>query len=277
MDRAPKAYAPDLVVEVLDDLVGARPLIRRHDQIDVAVTEAIHRSVGYARGVDVELAETIAPRHRGLLILEGSHGLPAVEARIADGHRGLTGSARATEAGQWHPARVRARADRRHGAERPALHQSASATAMALALQQDGLVNWPTAADSYWAEQFPTRVQWCHGAPGTITSLWSLPREERLDDLLCRAGKLIWTAGPLRRGSGMCHGTVGNGFAFLALRRRSGDEQWLNRAHAFAAHAIEQLDAADPRYSLWTGDLGVALYLRACLQGFDGMPSFDTL
>jgi hypothetical protein len=157
------------------------------------------------------------------------------------------------------------------------LRRAAAETATALALEQDGLVNWPTAADSYWAEQFPIRVQWCHGAPGLITSLWSLPRQDRLDDLLRRAGELVWTAGPLTRGSGLCHGTAGNGFAFLALHRRFGDELWLGRAHAFATHTIEQLDSAEPRHSLWTGDLGVALYLNACLHGFDGIPSFDTL
>ncbi len=69
----------------------------------------------------------------------------------------------------------------------------------------------------------------------------------------------------------------GNGFAFLALHARFGDEQWLNRAHAFAAHAIEQLDSAEQRHSLWTGDIGVALYLHACLEGFHGIPSLDTL
>jgi hypothetical protein len=157
------------------------------------------------------------------------------------------------------------------------LRRAAAETATALALEQDGLVNWPTAADSYWAEQFPIRVQWCHGAPGLITSLWSLPRQDRLDDLLRRAGEPVWTAGPLIRGSGLCHGTAGNGFAFLALHRRFGDELWLGRSHAFASHAIKQLDSADPRHSLWTGDLGVALYLDACLHGFDGIPSFDTL
>jgi len=157
------------------------------------------------------------------------------------------------------------------------VQQAATQTAVALACEQDGLVNWPTAADTYWAQQFPSRVQWCHGAPGLITSLWSLPREERLDDLLRRAGELIWTAGPLRKGSGLCHGTSGNGFAFLALHRRFGEDLWIDRAHAFAAHAIEQLHATDPRYSLWTGDLGVALYLDSCLHGFEGIPSFDTL
>ncbi|MGH2858926.1 MAG: lanthionine synthetase LanC family protein, partial [Solirubrobacteraceae bacterium] len=74
-----------------------------------------------------------------------------------------------------------------------------------------GVLNWPTAADSYWVEQFPTRVQWCHGAPGVITSLAELPRDQQTDDLLSVAGELVWRAGPLKKGPGLCHGTAGNG------------------------------------------------------------------
>ena len=155
------------------------------------------------------------------------------------------------------------------------LECAASDTTRRLAVQKNGLVNWPTAADVYWAEQFPMRVQWCHGAPGMLTGVWSLPREERLDELLLGAGELVWRAGPLRKGPGLCHGTAGNGFAFLALYARFGDEYWLDRSHAFAAHAIDQLDSTAPRHSLWTGDIGVALYLSACLDGFAGIPSFD--
>ncbi len=43
-------------------------------------------------------------------------------------------------------------------------------------------------------------------------------------------------------------------------------------------HALEQVERAEqPRHSLWTGDIGVALYLRACLDGWDGMPVLDVL
>ena len=135
-------------------------------------------------------------------------------------------------------------------------------------------MNWPTAADPYWAEQFSTRVQWCHGAPGLITSLASLPRGEATDELLAAAGELIWHAGPLRKGPGLCHGTAGNGCAFLALYTRTGDERWLERAQA-AMHALAQVDRDQPRYSLWTGDIGVALYLKACLEGWNRMPILD--
>ena len=163
------------------------------------------------------------------------------------------------------------------GAERAAqLERWAIETASKLALESDGLVNWPTAADRHWAEQFPTRVQWCHGAPGMITSLCALPRDERLDALLAAAGELTWRAGPLNKGAGLCHGTAGNGCAFLALHQRFQENLWLDRARAFAMHAIGQLSAETPRHSLWTGDIGVALYLHACLNGFEGMPVLDT-
>jgi lantibiotic modifying enzyme len=155
-------------------------------------------------------------------------------------------------------------------------HEVAS-TAAALALCEVGLVNWPTAADSYWAGDFPTRVQWCHGAPGLVTSLATLPRDERTDELLAAAGELTWVAGPLEKGAGLCHGTAGNGCAFLALHARTGDEIWLERARAFAVHALEQVEASEPRHSLWTGDVGVALYLRACITGWQGMPIIDAL
>lgn len=164
------------------------------------------------------------------------------------------------------------------GEERTAeLLQAAAETASALALREDGLANWPTAADTYWAERFETRVQWCHGAPGLVTSLATLPPDEATDELLDAAGELVWQAGPLRKGAGLCHGTAGNGCAFLALHARTGEQRWLDRARAFAVHALEQVEHSQPRYSLWTGDIGVALYLRACLDRWDGMPVLDVL
>lgn len=155
------------------------------------------------------------------------------------------------------------------------LQAAAAETALALAVREDGLVNWPTAADPFWAADFPIRVQWCHGAPGMITSLAELPREERLDDLLAAAGELVWRAGPLRKGPGLCHGTAGNGFALLALHARFGEERWLERARAFAMHALAQSAATPERHSLWLGNVGVALYLKACLAGHGGVPLLD--
>jgi len=154
------------------------------------------------------------------------------------------------------------------------LQRSAAQTAETLALWEDDLVNWPTSADAYWAADFPIRVQWCHGAPGLVTSLAGLPRADDTDALLDAAGDLIWHAGPLVKGAGLCHGTAGNGCAFLALHARTGDDSWLDRARSFAMHALEQIDKA-PDGSLWTGATGVALYLQQCLDGWDGMPALD--
>ena len=148
-------------------------------------------------------------------------------------------------------------------------------TATSLAMREGALANWPTAADPYWAERFTTRLQWCHGAPGLVTSFATLSREDGIDELLSAAGELIWLAGPLAKGAGLCHGTAGNGCAFLALYARTGGTQWLDRARAFAVHALEQAESSDPRHSLWTGHIGVALYLRSCLDGWQGMPIVD--
>ena len=157
------------------------------------------------------------------------------------------------------------------------LEGAAAETAARLALREDRLANWPTAADRYWAEEFPTRVQWCHGAPGLVTSLAELPRDGETDELLSAAGELTWRAGPLRKGAGLCHGTAGNGCAFLALHARTGKSRWLDRARAFAMHALEQVERTEPGDSLWTGSLGVACCLHSCLEGRPGMPIVDVL
>jgi hypothetical protein len=83
-------------------------------------------------------------------------------------------------------------------------------------------------------------------------------------DLALAAGELIWRAGPLRKGPGLCHGTAGNGFAFLKLLNLTGDELWLDRARRFGLRAIAQLvhqrvRFGRGRYTPWTGTACVAL------------------
>jgi hypothetical protein len=78
-----------------------------------------------------------------------------------------------------------------------------------------------------------------------------------------------WTA---TKGANLCHGTAGNGYACLALLRRTGDERWLTRAREFAMHAAGQVarsrsEDGRGRYTLWTGNLGTALYLADCIDG----------
>ena len=139
------------------------------------------------------------------------------------------------------------------------------------ALRDRSLINWPPAPDSRADE---LRVQWCHGAPGVVCALAGAPAHRELDELLLAAGELVWTAGPLRKGAGLCHGTAGNGFAFLKLFRRTRDPKWLERARRFAMHAIRQRQG---ERGLYTGDVGVALYLRACIDVDDRWPLLDVL
>src|ERR1700694_3873832 len=73
-------------VEVLDDLVGSRPLLGRNDEIDISSPEAIRGPIGDAARVDTHLSELVAPCQRGLLILERADRLPALQARVVDGH-----------------------------------------------------------------------------------------------------------------------------------------------------------------------------------------------
>ena len=145
------------------------------------------------------------------------------------------------------------------------------------AAQHDGLVNWPPRDRPLSEERAKLRVQWCHGAPGMVTTLGDLMPL----DLAVAGGELTWRAGPLRKGPGLCHGTAGNGFAFLRLHDLTGDTVWLDRARRFAMHAISQVDSARAalgrgRYTLFTGDVGVALYLRACLEAGSDFPILDT-
>jgi len=145
------------------------------------------------------------------------------------------------------------------------------------AVRDGKLVNWPAEAGTALdAPQGTIRTQWCHGAPGMVATLWDLGPEE----LMVGGGELTWAAGPLVKGAGLCHGTAGNGYAFLKLHTLTGDELWLDRARAFGMHAVGQVERAraehgQGRYSLFTGDVGVALYLAACLDGSSDVPTVD--
>jgi hypothetical protein len=144
------------------------------------------------------------------------------------------------------------------------------------AAREGAQANW---RHSLLGDASPTIVQVCHGAPGFVVCLADLPGGE-LDELLVAAGETTWAAGPLVKGAGLCHGTGGNGYAFLKLYRRTGDAVWLERARAFAMHGIGQVEDARARYghlrfSLWTGDLGFALYLWDCLHAGSAFPTLD--
>ncbi|MCE9659220.1 MAG: LanC-like protein [Burkholderiales bacterium] len=138
--------------------------------------------------------------------------------------------------------------------------------------------NWRPQLEAPTATQ-KRLVQFCHGSPGFVICLGAFPGTE-LDPLLLAAGETVWSAGPLAKGSNLCHGTGGNGYAFLKLHGRSGDPRWLERARAFAMHGIAQTERdarryGQGRYSLWTGDPGFAIYLWDCLRAEGQFPTLD--
>ncbi len=134
------------------------------------------------------------------------------------------------------------------------------------ALHDGEYVNWPPLPGHE-----KMRLQWCHGAPGILATAASYVDE----DLLLGGARLIWDAGPLEsneKGAGLCHGTAGNGYGLLKAFERTQDELWLARARAFAVHALEQVEALAPRYSLFTGGVGAALYAADCIDGAGRFP-----
>lgn len=160
------------------------------------------------------------------------------------------------------------------------LHRRAALATGRYAIEVGGLANWKPLAsmDGLQNSRGEIRVQWCHGAPGIVASLAGIaPGDDEHTRLLTAGGELTWRAGPLAKGANLCHGTAGNGYAFLALFARTGDELWLGRARRFAMHAAAQVERARDelgrgRYTLWTGDPGTALYLADCLDGPSNVP-----
>jgi hypothetical protein len=105
---------------------------------------------------------------------------------------------------------------------------------------------WRTEAGASWGarskrEKRPALCQHCRGAPGMVTTFADAPfATHKFDALLLDAGRFGWAAGPLTKGSNLCHGTGGNGYAFLKLYRRTSAPIWLDRARQFAMTAIAQ-------------------------------------
>ncbi|HEX6702591.1 MAG TPA: LanC-like protein [Gaiellaceae bacterium] len=166
--------------------------------------------------------------------------------------------------------------------ERRAELERRTVAALAAHGERDGdLAQWPPTLESKVGGDGKRRTQWCHGAPGIVASVGALASsDDELTELLVAGGELTWRAGPLAKGPGLCHGTAGNGYAFLKLFERTGDELWLERARAFAIHALEQVERARAehgrgRYTLWTGDVGTALYLAGCVAVDAAVPTLD--
>jgi Lanthionine synthetase C-like protein len=179
--------------------------------------------------------------------------------------------------------RVLERVSRHLGADVSVLRERTKTTIATLAFRENGLANWSPSVGSggLAASDGVIRVQWCHGAPGVVISLARLARDDaELAGLLLSGGELTWAAGPLAKGAGLCHGTAGNGFTFLKLFELTQDELWLERARRFAVHALLQVERSRRengygRYSLLTGDPGVAVYAAQSISARADMPTID--
>ncbi|MBU2069971.1 MAG: LanC-like protein [Gammaproteobacteria bacterium] len=151
--------------------------------------------------------------------------------------------------------------------------QRTIATLTISARQNTNLANWPLCTKPDIEKLL---VQWCHGAAGIVTAMARTPNSDaeqstQLEQLLEKTGELVWQAGPLLKGSNICHGTAGNGYALLYLYQRWGNPLWLERARQFAMYAVAQcqrdrLRYQQGRYTLWTGDAGLAIFLHHCLH-----------
>jgi lantibiotic modifying enzyme len=143
------------------------------------------------------------------------------------------------------------------------------------AVFEDALANWPT-RDKHGlvAPDGEVRLQWCCGSPGIVIAAGPYLDE----DLLLAGAELIWHAGAHQdeKGPSICHGTAGNGYALLRTFERTQDELWLERARRFAMHALEQVERREARYSLWTGDVGTALFASDCLDARPRYPILET-
>ncbi len=165
----------------------------------------------------------------------------------------------------------------------PSLIDSARTVLSAHAVRGAEGVNWPlTAGPSTRAPDLPLLLQFCNGPPGVIVMLGGLLGDDFDNEFLLAAGELIWRAGPPTKLPSLCHGAPGSGYAFLRLFETTGDALWLERARAFAMHAVRAngrciREHGQRKYSLWTGDAGLALYLRACLDADPAFPTLDRL
>jgi hypothetical protein len=148
------------------------------------------------------------------------------------------------------------------------------------AVVEDGRATWAAGEGRpLEGDDGEIRLQWCAGAPGMVIA--AAPYLD--EDLLLGAAELVWEAGPHgdEKGPGICHGTAGNGYAFLKVFEQTQDERWLERARRFAVHALEQARRlrerrGHGRYSLWTGDAGVAVYAADCLEARTRYPVLET-
>ncbi|KAL0210957.1 hypothetical protein P9112_009255 [Eukaryota sp. TZLM1-RC] len=135
--------------------------------------------------------------------------------------------------------------------------------------------NFPASIDNKHEEL----VQWCHGCPGVIPFLIAAKNRiceistcgdlaKLYDSALVKAIELTWKKGLLTKGPSICHGTSGNGYAFLRYYLDNHIQNSLIDALQFALFASEQeygISRPTSPHSLFIGDAGVLLYITDCV------------
>ena len=115
------------------------------------------------------------------------------------------------------------------------------------------------------------RVQWCHGAPGIVATLGDLLPE----DLLLGGAETTWRTGPLDKGPRPVsrHGRQ----RLRAARRRTSDAATRCGSSVPARSPWTHSSQLQGRYSLFTGDIGAALFAQACIDVDPRFPILDVL
>ena len=131
--------------------------------------------------------------------------------------------------------------------------------------------NWPSSlpstAQSYTLNSHDKRsieckgelVQFCHGAPGFITSLTAIrayfPNHGKQFDEAVEIGRAhVWERGILTKESCLCHGTCGNALCL----QKSQFEQMLAVSTEKRVEDMRRLEPSDSPYGLYTGIAGRA-------------------
>jgi lantibiotic modifying enzyme len=105
-------------------------------------------------------------------------------------------------------------------------------------------------------------VQFCHGAPGVVSSLLSIRKyfpdiHERIDRVIVKARECIWERGLLTKEPCLCHGITGNA---LALDGKQFEHfMTYTTGHEIKSMAKDgMLEKSDDPSALWCGEAGRA-------------------
>ncbi|KAL8425578.1 hypothetical protein Efla_004413 [Eimeria flavescens] len=115
-------------------------------------------------------------------------------------------------------------------------------------------------------------VYFCHGAPGAVLLLaeaYEVYRDEVYRQAGERAAACTWRFGLLRKGSSLCHGVAGNGYALLRWYQLTRQPVWLERAVRFGLELNSDRQKRikrDHPFSLFEGFAGVCCFLSDLLH-----------